>query len=206
MSDHKEKILRNLNLLDMKNIIFLSLLFFIPLANSADFEKGLVAAKNGEFSIAYSAWYPLAEQGNADAQYFIGVMYVKHQDDKQAAKWFQKAAVQGNVDAQYNLGMMYSSGSGVLQDDKQAAKWYQKAAEQGFADAQYFIGVRYAKGSGVHQDYKKSYMWLNLARYNGYKETQKALDIIIPLMVSEDISKAQESSKICLRSDYKNCD
>ena len=57
-------------------------------------------------------WYRLAaEQGYADAQNNLGVMYRKGQgvpqDDKTAVKWYRLAAEQGNADAQYNLGLMY---------------------------------------------------------------------------------------------------
>ena len=35
---------------------------------SADFQKGLAAAKSGDFATALLEWAPLAEQGNADAK------------------------------------------------------------------------------------------------------------------------------------------
>ncbi|WP_277600823.1 tetratricopeptide repeat protein [Eikenella corrodens] len=53
----------------------------------------------------------LAEQGNADAQYNLGVMYDNgqgvRQDYAEAARWYRKAAEQGYAKAQYNLGSMY---------------------------------------------------------------------------------------------------
>jgi TPR repeat protein len=56
-------------------------------------------------------WYrKAAEQGDAQAQNNLGVMYqngrgVAH-DDAQAVFWYRKAAVQGNTDAQRNLHQM----------------------------------------------------------------------------------------------------
>ena len=65
-----------------------------------------------------------ADQGNADAQYSLGVMYRDGQgvaqDNAQALVWFRKAADQGDAEAQYNLGVMYGNGKGVAQDDAQA--------------------------------------------------------------------------------------
>ena len=63
-------------------------------------------------------WYTLAaEQGNADAQYNLGVMYDNGrgvpQDDKTAVKWYRLAAEQGDASAQSNLGVMYGTGQGV---------------------------------------------------------------------------------------------
>ena len=42
-----------------------------------DFNKGLKAAQSGDFATALKEWTLLAEQGNADAQYNLGVMYDK---------------------------------------------------------------------------------------------------------------------------------
>ena len=61
-----------------------------------------------------------AEQGDAEAQNNLGVMYANGngvaQDDKQAAFWFRKAADQGEAMAQFNIGRMYFNGT-VLQQD-----------------------------------------------------------------------------------------
>jgi TPR repeat protein len=55
-------------------------------------------------------WRPLAEQGDADAQYRLGVLYANGygvpKDYVQARQWYEKAAAQGNTIAQYNLGRL----------------------------------------------------------------------------------------------------
>ena len=65
-----------------------------------------------------------AEQGDADAQYNLGVMYDQGrgvaQDDAEAMRWWRLAAEQGLADAQYNLGVSYVTGEGVPQDYVQA--------------------------------------------------------------------------------------
>ena len=75
----------------------------------------------------------LAEQGDAKAQYNLGVMYRKGhgvpQNDAEAVKWYRKSAEQGDAHAQFNLGFMYNNGKGVPQNDAEAAKWYRKAAD-----------------------------------------------------------------------------
>ncbi len=73
-----------------------------------------------------------AEQGDADAQYKLGLMYAVlgegvPQDRQEAAKWFRKAAEQGDAGAQLLLGAMYREGHGVPQDYREAVKWYRKA-------------------------------------------------------------------------------
>lgn len=76
-----------------------------------------------------------AEQGDASAQYNLGLMYDKGrgvaQDDKQAVAWYRKAAEQGDVDAQRILGMMYDNGVGVVQDNKLAYVWSSVSAANG---------------------------------------------------------------------------
>lgn len=41
----------------------------------ADFQQGLAAAQRGDLKAALEEWRPLAEQGDAKAQYNLGVMY-----------------------------------------------------------------------------------------------------------------------------------
>jgi len=80
-----------------------------------------------------------ANQGNADAQYNLGVIYEiargVPQDFAEAAKWYRKAAEQGNADAESNLGFLYSLGRGVPQDYVEAYKWWNLAAAQGETNA-----------------------------------------------------------------------
>ena len=66
-------------------------------------------------------WYRLsADQGNAGAQFNLGLMYYEGQGVKQdyseALKWYQLSADQGYSLAQYNLGVMYEDGQGVTKD------------------------------------------------------------------------------------------
>jgi uncharacterized protein len=81
-----------------------------------------------------------AEQGNAGAQFKLGVLYNKgeevQRDLTQAAEWYRKAAEQGHAKAQFRLGRAFEKGKGVDLDLTQAQEWYAKAAEQGHKNAQ----------------------------------------------------------------------
>ena len=94
-----------------------------------------------------------ADQGDASAQFNLGVMYENGfgvpQDDTEAVRWYRLAADQGDAPAQDTLGGMYANGRGVPQDDAEAVRWYGLAADQGIAEAQYNVGVSYADGLGV---------------------------------------------------------
>lgn len=89
--------------------------------------------------LAAGWFFRAAEQGYADAQFNLGLLYINGegvpQDIAHAVELFQKAAEQGHVDAQNNLGAMYFTGEGVTRDEKKAIEWFEKAAAQGNEDA-----------------------------------------------------------------------
>ncbi len=89
---------------------------------------------------ALKYWRPLAEQGDAELQFTIGLIYNSGQgvpqDYAEAARWFRLAAEQGDAHAQDNLGLMYEKGWGVQQDYIQALMWFNLAAMQGYEKAQ----------------------------------------------------------------------
>ena len=93
----------------------------------------------GDYQAAYNEWLPLAELGDAEAQYNLGVLHDEgagvKQDLAAAVNWYQKAASQGFIDAQTNLGMMYYHGHGIERDYQAAARWFRQAAEQGDEEA-----------------------------------------------------------------------
>lgn len=127
-------------------------------------------------------WYRVgAEQGNAAAQYDLGVMYALgqgvSQDYAQAAQWFRKAAEQGNAAAQSRLGSAYANGQGVPQDYAQAVRWYRMAAEQGNTAGQYDLGVMYLLGRGVAQDYTNAAQWFRKAAEGGDVNAQRNLGL-----------------------------
>ena len=143
----------------------------------ADFQDGVNAYDQGEFVKAFYEFESLAENGIADAQYYLGYMFLTGKapeekrstfadttlrpknDLRNAFPWLEKAAKQGNVDAQRELGLMYSRGGFIGKDYVKANEWWLKAAEQGDVWAQESVAFSYKKGEGLPQDYKKAMMW-----------------------------------------------
>ena len=111
------------------------LIFSCATAWAADFAKGLTASRAGDFVTALAEWKPLAEQGDAIAQFNLGLLYDNGkgviEDDKEAVKWYRLAAEQGNASAQLSLGAMYLAGLGVIQDNVYGHMWLNIAASQG---------------------------------------------------------------------------
>ena len=106
-----------------------------------EMEKAIEAIERGDYATAFKISLPLAEQGDAEAQFSLGFMYDHGQgvpqDYAEAVKWYLKAAEQGYANAQYNLGLMYKDGQGVSQDYVQAYMWLNLAAKKGHEDAKY---------------------------------------------------------------------
>ena len=73
---------------------------------------------------------PLAEAGDANAQWMAGQGFLSPPDADPAAalKWFLRAADQGHGLAQRDLGLLYEAGWGVEQSVEEAYFWYSLAA------------------------------------------------------------------------------
>lgn len=103
------------------------------------FQQGLESAKKGDYQTAFKLWLPLAEQGDADAQYNLGLMYKNgkgvKQDNAEAVKWYRKAAEQGDASGQFSLGIMYYKGEGVKGNPSKAEEWFRKACENGHQES-----------------------------------------------------------------------
>jgi hypothetical protein len=137
-------------------------------------------------------WRLAADQGDADAQVLLGLMYANGegvaQDYAEAVKWWRLAADQGDANAQVLLGTMYANGEGVAQDYAEAVKWWRLAADQGDANAQVLLGTMYANGEGVAQDYILSHMWFNLAAAQGNVIAGLTRNAIADLMTSNQLA------------------
>jgi len=97
------------------------------------------AFESGDYSTAYDELAPLAEAGDADAQFKIGFLYLHGQgvplDYQEADNWIRQAAQQGHAEAQYNLAMNYELGRGVPKDVIQSYVWSTLSANQGYRAA-----------------------------------------------------------------------
>jgi TPR repeat protein len=117
-------------------------------------------------------WYrKAAEQGDADAQFWLGWAYEMGKGVETnivgAVKWYREAAEQGDADAQFALGCVYQDGGGVPKNFSEAIKWYRKAAEQGTTAAEARLGSMYQDGQGVPQDYSEALKWYCKAAEQG---------------------------------------
>ena len=118
------------------------LLLSLALAHAsarADMQAGWQAYTAGDYETAIGEWQPLAEAGNFQAAYALGMAYQIKGDPAQAVPWYEQAASAGLTEAQILLGTMYAEGSEVPRDLVRAYAWLHKAAEKKGPNAQLIL-------------------------------------------------------------------
>ncbi len=152
-------------------------------------QAGVSAYYRGNYDEAYSFLKPLAEGGNARAQFRLAVMLHNGRgvttNRAEARKWFlaalepiRIAANSGTAWAQADMGSYYEDGIIMDVNYREAATWYMRAAEQGYAGAQTNLGVMYANGQGVEPDMKRAIEWFKRAAVQGDSIAKENLRIL----------------------------
>ena len=160
-----------------------AILNLIFVGSFASRSSTLDAQLRTSFSDTSAPFRKAAEQGDADAQYHLGVLYYKEwegqcvlQDDTQAAFWRRTIrAWRAWINSADPYNWRYT----------QAVFWFRKAAEQGDADAQYVLGNLYYYGHGPltmelimhghHAQVAQAALWYRKAAEQGDADAQDAL-------------------------------
>ena len=121
-----------------------------------------------------------AEQGDAQAQYTLGLMYEEgdnvEKNNAESYKWYLRSASQGVAEAQYRLGLLYDFGQGVPKNEAEAAKWYKLAAMRDHPEALYqFARMHYSGLGGLSPDLNKAFDFFRRAAKQGNTNSQNML-------------------------------
>ncbi len=195
----------------MKGLLVLPVVLILLLGSpaAANLSKGSEAVESRNDATSLKEWGVFAEQGDADAQFNMGVVYLQGlgvtQDYQAAFNWFKKSTEQKHALAQFSLGVMYLQGLGVTQDYKVAFNWFKKAAEQGGSEAQAVLSSMYEEGIGIPQDYTRAHMWWNIAASLGNEAAAGNRDKVEKMMTPSQIEKAQKLTRECVAKNYKGC-
>ncbi|MGH0033434.1 MAG: caspase family protein [Myxococcota bacterium] len=112
-----------------------------------------VAYDRASYETSLRIWLPLASQGDARAQTYVGEIYEKglglDPDHEAAAQWYAKAAEQGYSPAQVSLGQLYEKGLGVEKDPALALLWYRRASGLDAAGLEFVTASASASGAGM---------------------------------------------------------
>jgi TPR repeat protein len=121
-----------------------------------DLASGIAAFEAKEFRRARQLLQPLAESGNAQAQYRLAIQYQAGlgvvANPTQASHWMREAAAQDHGLALHGLGIMYLYGECVEKNEQRAAECLQRAADQGLAGSMAVLAGMYEQGLGVEKN------------------------------------------------------
>lgn len=137
---------------------------------------GLAAYEAGKLVDARKDWIKAAEAGNAQAEYYLGVMASEEQkpDQKAAFEWFKKASAQGHPKATYNMALAYERGLGIKRDRAKALELLRKASASNDPDAEYMLGLLLLDEAGNAKPSMRSEAigWLTKAAGSGNPRAQ----------------------------------
>ena len=146
-----------------------------PLATAAE------AYASGDVTRARSLWLPLADAGDPEAAFRLGLLSDLGkgvpEDAEAAFRWFLRAADAGYAAAEFNVAVMKDSGRGTPHDMAGAAEWYARAAARGNHRAQYNLALLYSDGDGVPRNQAVARAWLRLAAASGLPAAAEKLDM-----------------------------
>ncbi len=151
---------------------------------------GIEAWQRGNYASAVSIWRPLAEHGDADAQFNLGQSYRLGRgvptNLSLAKSWLEKAARQNHVDAETTLGLL------LFQNGDQAGglKWLKMAAVAGEARAMLVYGTALFNGDSVTQDPIAGYAYVYRANAQGLPAAKDILGELNKLLNETDRRKA----------------
>ena len=125
-----------------------------------------------------------AEQGDASAQFMLGVCYHDgtgvRADRTEAIKWLRMSAAQKNEEAIDMLRTIEKSSplpEAVQNNAQEEISTLRTRAEQGDAVAQNQLGLRYYEGNGVPENKEEAVTWLRKAADRGLPSAQGRLGL-----------------------------
>ncbi|MBR2372427.1 MAG: sel1 repeat family protein, partial [Clostridia bacterium] len=191
----------------------------IILENKNELQDAINAFYRKDYAFATSTFERLANQGDAQAQYWVAFCYRSAKGYKRshakARDWYTKSAEQGNPDAMVGLAELYWNGWAVPQSDEKREYWLKQAASTGGAKYQHELANFYSHYSkprqydkalelftkSAEQNYGPAMYELAWAYYNEYS-----------LNIPNDYNKARywnekgvalnDADSLCLRGDW----
>src|SRR3954471_2120551 len=163
-----------------------------PIVAAPSVRAGIAAWQAGDFALAIGNWRPLADRGDADAQYNIAQAYFLGrgvpQNSNLAEQWYERAARQGHEEAQANYGLLlFQNGR-----RREAMPWIQQAATRGDPRAQYVFGTALYNGDLVPIDLPRAYAMMTRAAAAGLPPAVSQLAAMEPHISAEDRARGTE--------------
>ena len=117
----------------------------------------------------------VAQGGNPDAMFSLGMFHLDQREPQPALEWLKKAAEKKHAEAIEALGEEYINGSFGEPDFEEGAKWLKQAAHQGSLPAQTRLGSLALAGKLTGTKPAGAIRWFRPAAEKGYAEAQTRL-------------------------------
>ncbi|ORY37593.1 HCP-like protein [Rhizoclosmatium globosum] len=126
---------------------------------------------------AINVFHLIAKQGNADAQYYLGICHLDSVNVVEAVKWLRLSVKNRHSGAQYRLGMCCLNGLGIERNEVEAFRLLTLSSSQGNEDAQYQLGMCHLNGIGVQANLIESVKWFRQASDKGHVEARYQMGV-----------------------------
>ena len=165
---------------------------------------------NASDADTFKAMMALANKGDAEAQYHVGMMHNNGigtpQDPRQAFEWFQKSTAASDPLGAYKLGCYYDGqGVGVVtSNSNEALKYKLVSAKAGYALAQHDVAILYDKQGNPEEALK----WWKMAGDQGFPMALFSLSMAYSAgkAAPRDLSLSYAYFKLSKRAPQKNVD
>tara|TARA_B100001996_G_C18621017_1_gene577725 strand:+ start:614 stop:1198 length:585 start_codon:yes stop_codon:yes gene_type:complete len=190
---------------------FLLIIFCFSLNSTQanELEKGMFALEMEDYERALYYLSFEAVQGNAIAQYNLGLMYKDgvgvDKDINEALGWFILGSENGHMLSKYALGLLYYHGKGTSINFNKAMNLFLDASFMGHPASQINVGNMYYFGQGVSKNYPKAHMWWSFAKEKGVEAAFNNLTMIENKMSESQILEAQKLYNKCQKTTLPKC-
>jgi len=169
-----------LQLLSAGIIIALLAMVLTPAPSIAGMKEAKAAYDAKDYKTAFKEYLPLAEAGNAEAQYQIGLMYRFGQEQNKnydkAMFWFKKAVKNGYRPMMLTLGYMVGRGYGIKASLDGEICFYRLEAVRGYRKTQWALYLALREKYFISKERKQ---WLIRSAKQGYPPAMARLGALI---------------------------
>ena len=181
----------------------------IGILRAESFQRGFQALEQQDYKTALYYFSFLAANGDAAAQYNLGIMYrdglgVK-KDDVQSLAHFVEAAENGHMLGNYSVGLAFLAGKGSDVNADAAIHYLKEAALLGHAISPIEIGNLYFQGDLMEKDYVSAHFWWLLAYDRNAPGARELLTALQSKMDQEQRIQASLLQRKCRALTLRKC-
>lgn len=177
---------------------------------------------------AYEVCRAAAEEGDAQAQYYLSVFYqigiIVEPDRNESLKWLHAASEQGHAESTAAIAGILSNWMNTRHreyvDFFESNRFLRLAIQQGHVESQFVLARRYFLGHGITRNYTKAQMWLYISEASGYltRDEQGNIPLIQHSLENVNMFRKLNSSlstnqqlialrmaNKCIYSNFKEC-